>query len=138
MAKRNDLKKRLKAADRRRSRRQAAQGSAIKTAPSQPLVSPSDMIVERLMSYVSEDKSPSDFVATAALKACARGDLPTKEPARALAIKVEEVASQPGVTARAYRGALKELIEAAAFHGGSQKETPDAFLAYLSILSGSI
>ena len=96
------------------------------------------MIVERLLSYVSEDKSPSDVVAIAALKACARGDLPTKDPARTLAIKVEEVASQPGVTARAYRGALKELIEAATLHGGSQKETPDAFLAYLSILAGSI
>ncbi|HBV65224.1 MAG TPA: hypothetical protein DEF45_19625 [Rhodopirellula sp.] len=138
MAKRNDLKKRLKAADRRRSRRQAAQGSAIKAAPRQPSVSPSDMMVERLMSYVSEDKSPSDVVAMAALKACARGVLPTKDPTRALAMKIEEVASQPGVTARAYRGALKELIEAATLHEGSQKETPGAFLAYLSILAESV
>ncbi len=137
MAKRNDLKKRLKAADRRRSRRQAAQGSAVKASLSQPSVSPSDMIVERLMSYVSENKSPSDVVATAALKACARGVLPAKEPTRTLAIKIEEVASQSGVTPRSYRGALKELIEAAALHEGNQKETPDAFLAYLSILAGN-
>ena len=153
MAKRNDLKKRLKAADRRRNRRQATQGSAtqgsatqgsasqssaIKTTPSQPSVSPSDMIVERLMSYVCEDKSPSDIVATVALKACSRGDLPSKEPARTLAIKIQQVASQPGVSARAYRVALKDLIEAAALHEGNQKETPDAFLAYLSILAGSV
>ena len=137
MVKRNYFKKRLKAADRRRNRRQAVQGSTIETAPTQPSVSPSDMMVERLMSYVSEDKSPSDVVATAALKACARGVLPAKDPARALAIKIEEVASEPGVTARAYRGALKELIEAATLHKGSQQETPDAFLAYLSILAQS-
>ena len=138
MAKRNDLKKRLKAADRRRSRRQAAHGSAIKTAPTPSSVSPSDMMVERLLAYVSEDKSPSDVVATAALKACDRGVLPAKDPTRALAIKIEEVASQPGVTARAYRGALKELIEAATLHKGSQKDTPDAFLAYLSILAEGV
>lgn len=138
MAKRNDLKKRLKAADRRRSRRQSAQGSAANAAPSQPAVSPADMVVNLLLDYVSEDKSPSDVVATAALKACARGDLPTKDPARTLAIKIEAVASQPGVTARAYRGAIKELIEAAALHESNQKETPDAFLAYLSILAGSV
>ena len=138
MAKRNDLKKRLKAADRRRNRRQAVQGSGVNTPPSQPSVSASDMIVDLLMAYVSEEKSPSDVVATAALKACARGDVPTKDPARTLAIKIEEVARQPGVSARAYRGALKELIEAATRHEGNQKETPDAFLAYLSILAGSI
>ncbi|MDB4695038.1 hypothetical protein OAF47_01085, partial [bacterium] len=134
MAKRNDLKKRLKAADRRRNRRQATQGSVVTTAPSQPSVSPSDMIVELLVAYASEEKSPSDIVAATALKACARGDLPGKDPARTLAIKIEEVGRRPSVTARAYRGALKELIEAATLQQGSRKETPDAFLAYLSIL----
>ena len=138
MAKRNDLKKRLKAADRRRSRRPTVQGSAVETSQAPPSVSPSDIIVDLLMAYVSEDKSPSDIVATAALKACARGDLPSKDPARELAIKIEEVASRPGVTARAYRGAIKELIQAAALHESHQKETPDAFLAYLSILAGSV
>jgi hypothetical protein len=138
MAKRNDLKKRLKAADRRRNRRQAVQGSGVNTPPSQPSVSASDMIVDLLMAYVSEEKSPSDIVAVTALKTCARGDLPSKDPARTLAIKMKEVESRPGVTARAYRGALKELIEAAALHQESQKETPDAFLAYLSILAGSV
>ena len=83
-------------------------------------------------------KSPSDIVATAALKACSRGDLPSKEPARGLAMEIEKVASQPGVTARAYKAALKELSEAAAQHQKSQKETPDAFLAYLAILAGSV
>lgn len=138
MAKRNDLKKRLKAADRRRNRRQAAQGSVIKMAPSEASVSPSDMIVDHLLAYASTAKSPSDIVARAALKACFRGDLPSKEPARGLAMEIEKVASQPGVTARAYTAALKELSEAAAQHQKSQKETPDAFLAYLAILAGSV
>lgn len=94
------------------------------------------MIVELLLTYASQDRSPSDLVATAALKACVRGDLPSKEPARSLAGKIAGVAQQPGVTSRAYQGALKELAEAASLHEGNQKETPDAFLAYLAIVTG--
>lgn len=135
MAKRNDLKKRLKAADRRRNRRHAVQGSTVKAAPSQPQVRPADVIAELLMNYARNEKSPADIVVTTALKACERGDLPSKEPARSLTLKIEAVAAMPGVTARAYRGAIKELLEAAGLHQGSQKERPDAFLAYLSILA---
>jgi len=135
MVKQSNLKKRLKAADRRRNRRQAAQGSVVKTAPKQPQVRPADMIVELLVAYAQEEKSPSDIVVSSALRACSCGDLPSKEPARSLALKIEAVSRQPGVTARAYRTALKELAEAAKLHQGSQKDEPDAFLAYLSILS---
>ena len=135
MAKRNDLKKRLKAADRRRNRRKAAGGSVIKTAPKQPQVRPADMIAELLVAYAREEKSPSDIVVSSALRACSCGDLPSKEPARSLALKIEAVSHQRGVTARAYRGALKELAEAANLHQSSQKDSPDAFLTYLSILA---
>lgn len=135
MAKRNDLKKRLKAADRRRNRRQAGQGSSVKTPPKQPQVRAADMIAELLVAYAREEKSPSDMVVSSALRACSCGDLPKKEPARSLALKIEGVSRQPGVTARAYRGAIKELAEAASLHQGSQKDSSDAFLAYLLILA---
>jgi hypothetical protein len=135
MAKRNDLKKRLKAADRRRNRRQAALGTVGKPAPKEPQARPADMIAELLVAYACEEKSPSDIIVSSALRACLCGDLPNKEPARSLGLKIEAVSRQPGVTARAYRGALKELSEAASLHQGSQKDSPDAFLAYLSVLA---
>ena len=93
MSKRNDLKRRLKAADRRRNRRKASQSvpqdAANQGEPSLPQVNPADLIAEILVKYGREDKSPSDIAATAALRACLNGDVPSKEPARTLATTIE-------------------------------------------------
>ena len=142
MSKRNDLKKRLKAADRRRNRRKASQSvpqdAANQGEPSLPQVNPADLIAEILVKYGREDKSPSDVAATAALRACLNGEVPSKEPARTLATTIESVARLPGVTVRAYRVALRDLLDAAKQHQGRRQENPDAFLAYLSILAEAV
>jgi hypothetical protein len=136
MVNRNDLKKRLKAADRRRNRRVAPQGPVVAASPLEPRVRPADLIANVLVGYAAAEQSATDIVAVAALRACSRGDLPAKEPARGLALKIEAVTKQPGVTPRSYRGAVVELLDAANLHLG--KDSPDSFLDYLAILSEDV
>jgi len=136
MAKQNDLKKRLKAADRRRNRRGASGVPVVAASPVQPHVRTSDLIANALVEYANSDEQSSDIVAATALRACSRGDLPKTDPARGLALKIEAIAKQPGVTPRSYRATLVELLEAANLHQG--KDSSDSFLAYLSILADGV
>ena len=136
MAKRNDFKKRLKAADKRRKRRSAPGNAVVVAGPVEPRIRPANLIANVLVDYADRGESPTDIVAATALRACLRGHLPAKDPARGLALEIEAVGKQPGVTPRSYRDAITELLDAAQLHVG--EDSPDSFLGYLSLLSESL
>lgn len=130
MVKRQDLKRKLKAADRRRSRRTA---SAAKVEPTSapPQVDVMALITSQILTCELGDP-PKDTIAVAALRGCLRGTLPAQDPARSLAAKLNELTKQADISIRDFRSAVQQLLDVAAQH--EMSEAPDSFLQYLSII----
>ena len=136
MAKQKDLKKKLKAADKRRKQR-AESAASLPPAfpPSKPppaKVDVTSLIAAALLEYAAGD-SPRDAVAVNALRNCLRGSLPAQGSARGLSIKINDLLSHSDVSVRAFRDGLQQLIDVATQHGA--RDIPDAFLQFLAVIN---
>ena len=143
MAKREDLKRKLKAADRRRRRRGENVGSANATSSatnnsaasvSEPPVDVIGMIVTKTLGYVHTSRAEvRDSAMVSAMRSCLEATTPSGDQAKALQKCLEEVSSQPGVDVRAYRSALTRMLELARQH--HDPKNANAFIGYLAILA---
>ena len=136
MPKREALKQKLKAADRRRQRRQVdfepSPAAAISKGAAR--VDVAELIVRTILTHVSAgDGDARDVMVIAALNSSLRATTPSGDEAKRLAVKLNQIPSQPGVSMRAFREALQDLLSTASKHQDSR--SGDAFLQYLSVLA---
>ena len=140
MAKRQDLKRKLKSADRRRRRRAAQVG----TPAGAPGISPpaqhasdsvdvSGLIVNTILRFHQEAGGKThDAAVVAAVRGCLNASAPRGEQSARLHQHLEELSQQGDVETRSFRRALSDLMEMAKRHEDTQD--PRAFLRYLALL----
>ncbi len=136
MPKREALKQKLKAADRRRQRRQVdTQPRPVVASPaSTSRVDVAELIVRAILEHVAANRSDArDAMLIAAIKSSLRATVPSGDDAKRLAEKLNEIPAMPGVSIRAFREALQQLLSTA--NANHDPRSGDAFLRYLSVLS---
>ncbi|WP_372724859.1 hypothetical protein [Novipirellula sp.] len=144
MAKRDDLLRRLKQADRRRGRRPPAtpnsndsgadsgrQTVAASESAGQPDVTA--LIVSEVLAFTRSDTSCRDPQVVSALRALLRGSSPAVDSARRLRDQLQKIADRPDVKLRDFRTAVKGLSEQA-MQFDREAEGDDRFLNYLAVL----
>lgn len=129
-----DLKRKLKAADRRRRRRPA------KPAVSAPAERPSagadatELITSAILSYVDDSSATvQDPAVVAALRSTLHGLVASGDQSGALCERFKQIAHRDDVDQRSYRVALKQLMDSAKEH--QDPKDRQAFIRYLSLLS---
>lgn len=144
MVKKQSLKAKLKAADRRRKRRPSSIGASnsrviptsTATPSGQPLAAtkdPMDLIAKAIMDHANDQSSSlKDELVTATLRGLLRGSNPKTEEAEALRDRLEKIPEREDISRRAYRNGIETILKIAQQH--ENQTVPDAFLQYLSIL----
>lgn len=89
-----------------------------------------DAILQHASSLGSEAR---DIIVLAALKGVFRGTTPQGDDARQLAEQLLQIPSRPGVSMRAFRDSVQELLGIANANHDPMRR--DAFLGYLEMLS---
>ncbi|WP_442507050.1 hypothetical protein SH528x_005936 [Novipirellula sp. SH528] len=140
MAKRDDLLRRLKQADRRRGRRPSTastpsvsghQPAAASESGNQPDVTA--LIVSEVLAFTRSDKSCRDSQVVSALRALLRGSSPAVDSARRLRDQLQRIADRPDVKLRDFRSSVKGLSEQA-MQFDREAGDDDRFLNYLAVL----
>ncbi|GAA5511158.1 hypothetical protein [Novipirellula caenicola] len=140
MAKRDDLLRRLKQADRRRSRRPNSSAppnasphpsAAAKQSANQPDVTA--LVVAEVIAFTRSDQSCRDPQVVSALRAVLRGSSPAVDSARRLVDQLQRIADRPDVKLRDFRTAVKGLCEQA-MQFDRDAEGDDRFINYLAVL----
>jgi hypothetical protein len=144
MAKRDTLREKLKAADRRRQRRSAespaARGPELIASPSgspisAPRVDVVGLIVREILDHAeSLGQEARDAIVIAALKASLNATTPSGPDARQLLQQLERIPSQSGVSLREFREAIQQLLSQATATPDSRRSN-DAFLRYLVVVA---
>jgi hypothetical protein len=135
MSKQDSLRQRLKAADRRRQRRQGFSQPAVATKhePSAG-ADVTGMVVEEILDYVdSLDRGARDAMVINAIHSLLRSTTAQGEDAKRLGERLNQIPDRPGVSFRAYRDALQHLLSTAKSH--QDPRSSDAFLRYLALLA---
>ena len=138
MAKRETLKQRLKAADRRRHRRQAdvRPQDAVARTTATDRVDAADLIVRTILEGATGSRGEArDVMVVAAMNSALRGSTPSGDEAKRLAEALNQIPAEPGVSMRAFREALQQLLATASANHDPKRG--DAFLGYVSMLSDS-
>ena len=130
MVKRNDLRSKLKAADRRRQRRPAGNHRSVSIAS----VDVAGLVVEAILRFRDGSQRFDDAIIIAALKACVRGIRPGGTQAAALFDQLQQVASREEVSPRALVRASHELL-AQSSQRAQKSGQPNPFASYLTILA---
>lgn len=138
MAKPNDLKRKLKAADRRRARRPAAAhetsstGTAFADSSSSTQVDVAGLCVAEILKMHGRKQFRDSEVITA-LRAVLDGGTPSSSEAQLLHQRINAIALRDDVSPRAFREAVTGLEKTATTH-----RTPDndgAFMRFLTVLT---
>ena len=139
MAKSKNLKRSLKAADKRRRRRSAAAVANPTLAPSRSTderqgdsVDPVGLIVAEIVQHsssVSDDNS--DAMIVAALRACLKGSVPKGDRSRVLAERLRKTSAQ--ITERQFRDTLSNLLRTASEMQDAGQ--PCAFRDYMHVIA---
>ncbi len=133
MAKRQDLKSKLKAADRRRSRRSAPKQNQSSVASPQRKVDVASLIASTILEFI--DASPNevhDIAIVSAMRSCLNVSGSSGMHSLPLLQRLDAVQSRADVDTRGYRAALKQLLDEAARHRDA--DDPIAFIRYLDLL----
>ncbi len=137
MARGKTLKSKLRAASRRRTRRVGSGQSAVDhSTPPQTTTTSQVDVVGRLCCVLGEEPGlKRDQAATSALRQCLKliESGKTCEDQGSLLSSLFAIQHEEGVTQRAYRTALNDLLEIAEQHRNTS--LPDSFLSYLRILA---
>ncbi len=136
MVKREAVKQRLKAADRRRQRRNidSRPVSEAVTRTDKPRVDVVGLIANAILRHAESLGSEArDVIVIAALNSTLRASTPSGDDAKRLAEQFSAISSQSDVSMKAFREALQQLLSTANQHHDPRQA--DAFLRYLSILS---
>lgn len=129
------LRKRLKAADKRRSSR--PQTSPPSPAPKQETVDVLGLLVEVTLDFSASHADLTDVAVVAALRGLQTGIAPRGEHSGPLFTSFAGVADRDDVSDRQLRNAAKQLHELAAKHKPAERadaKDSTAFLKYLELL----
>lgn len=136
MAKREAIRQKLKAADRRRQRRHsvastpAASANESGSAP----IDVAGLVVAAILDHSHALGSAArDVIVVAALNSLLRGTTPSGDQSKLLATELEQVAQRNDVPTRAFRDTLQQILAMATSH--RDPRSGDAFLRYLAMLS---
>ena len=134
MAKRKDLKRRLKAASRRKQRGEGG-GGVVGSSPQATAVTVDvvELVGEAILSFSESNTNVSDMVVLAALRSSQKGGSPSGEDALQLANAFEQIRQKDGVTARSFRNAINQMNSILSEHQDTKK--PKAFLTYLRLFA---
>lgn len=129
MAKRKDLRSKLKAADRRRKRRPEA--TAAPVAPS-PTIDVTGLLIERIL---DDSETPrQDAVVLSALRAVLNQIPPNRPEPLELYQQILELQQREDVPARALRSAIEQLIAMANDQRQAGPGVANPFISYLSLM----
>lgn len=143
MARRDELKKRLKAADRRRSRRETAQannglandhlsGTAVSDSESGNNVDVTGLCVDEILK-MNGRKPFRDSEVVSAMRACLTGGTPSSSEAQLLKQRLAAIESRDDVTTRQFRDAVDTLLRTAATHRAADDD--GTFVRFLSVVA---
>ena len=136
MGKNDDLKQRLKAASRRRSRRLSGAATGISDAAmdssSSNQVDAAGMVVSAIL-VADENLTLQDSDVIAALRACSNTGSTSTPPAQELLGRLKEIANRDDVSSRRFQDAIKNVLSTALSMRKADHNT--AFLQYLSVLA---
>ena len=133
MAKRNDLHRKLKAADRRRRKRPTGGSGLAPATTATPPVDAPGLIVEAILHFRDGSQRFDDAIIIAALKACRRGIRPGGEQAAELFDQLQQIAAREKIPPRVLVRACDELL-AQADQADQPSSQLNPFASYLSIL----
>ncbi|TWU37034.1 hypothetical protein [Novipirellula artificiosorum] len=138
MAKRSDLLRRLKMADRRRNRRPtaAAKPAQGRTAAPTPQTDVAGLVVTEILQFVDEGGRRSDAEVVSALRAFRRGSNPSSPDAMVLKQRLQQIGDRADVEMRTLRDAVGDLIDEAT-HYSDRGQANDRFVKYLQLVAGS-
>ena len=92
------------------------------------------MVVEEILQYVeSLDRGARDAMAVNAINSALRSTTPQGEDAKRLAERLDQIPDKTGVSVRAYRDSLHQLLSVAKEH--HEPGSSDAFLRYLALIA---
>jgi hypothetical protein len=133
MASREELKRKLKASDRRRQRRPQAAADHVAT-PRAASLDVSGLIAETILAHVNASASQvRDAGVIAALRCCLNGSRPANDDVARLWTQLQDISSRDGVDARAFRASVSDVLDLAAEHHDPRNAS--AFLRYLTLLA---
>ena len=130
---RQQLKQKLKAADRRRKRR--SPGTAEKDFPTQRRsIDVSGLIVSAILEHVHTSRSEvRDATVISAMRNCLKGG-PLGQPSLLMVERLERIGERTDVDPIAFRDALQQMLKLAYQFRDSKDST--AFVQYLGIVAG--
>ncbi|MFK8113008.1 MAG: hypothetical protein AB8B91_12440 [Rubripirellula sp.] len=129
-----NLKQKLKAADRRRRKRDASVPASTPSptaATSQPDVA--SLVSRAILGFVDGHQQATDTIVVAAIRSTLSGRAGSGELSAALMVKLEQILGREDVSTRAFRDALTQIQQMAADH--KSEDDPLAFVHYLALLS---
>ena len=133
MGKRENLKRKLKAADRRRQRRPVPPATTVAPATNKSALDVTGLIATEILQHAeSASDGLSDSAVVAAMRSFLKGTSPSAEPSRSLYERFEQVSLRSEVDTRRFRSALSRMLDLAISSRDSKNQT--AFLGYLSVL----
>lgn len=128
-----ELKRKLKAADRRRNRRPVPVIET--TAPSErQSIDVFELIAKAILEYVDSGASEvRDAIVLSAMRSCLNGGAITGKPSFPLSQRIEQIRQRTDVNQRSFRAALKQMLKLAQEYQDSKNTC--AFIRYLGILA---
>jgi hypothetical protein len=133
VAKRVDLRSKLKAADRRRSRRPSNRPGSTATPNPKSTGDVPGLIVEAILSYCDQSQRFEDKIIIAALRACESGVRPRGEQAAELYDQLQRTAARNGLATRELVRASRALLaQSDRCERNSAERNP--FASYLCVL----
>jgi hypothetical protein len=92
------------------------------------------MIVEEILDFVdSLNRGARDAMAVSAIHSVLRSTTAQGEDARRLAERLNQISERPGVSVRAFRDSLQQLLSTAKSH--QDPRSSDGFLRYLALMA---
>ncbi|TWU59010.1 hypothetical protein Poly51_17950 [Rubripirellula tenax] len=140
MSKNDDLKRRLKAADRRRARRPLASASTANSAvaygdedsSSTNRVDVTGLCIVEILK-LDDKRTFRDSEVLTAMRSCLTGGTPSSAEAQLLSQRFEAISQREDVSEREYRDALQGLVRNALNHRNQDDDS--AFIQFLSVLA---
>lgn len=131
------LKARLKAADKRRKRR-APQTEPVATVSNEPKLDVEGLVVEGILKTAANrearrEPNLRDSAVIAALKALTQGTAPNSTEALECHTEITRFLDQSGVSSGDRVRAATQTLSLA--HMNDQKESPDQFIRYLTLIA---
>jgi uncharacterized ParB-like nuclease family protein len=135
MAKTKDLKRRLKAADRRRRGRSNA--SSVQPQVATAAVAKFDVvdaITNAILKHATRSKAPvHDAAVVAALRGCMTHKCPSGNDSKELWQDISAISEHPDVSVSAFRKGVADLLQLQKTH--QQLDDPGSFLGYLQFMT---